>query len=63
MSEKEILGDCKERVALDLARRIHLDTTPVGDVTPKKDEAYWLRLYGRCLKAVNGHRVTGIELD
>lgn len=53
MTEKEtIFGDCPERVALDLAEKIEHATADRGSNPTRRDEAYWIGLYARCLKAV-----------
>lgn len=53
--QKLIVGDCPERVALDLALRIERDTNTAGSSTAR-DEAYWLALYARALAVVRGHQ-------
>lgn len=52
--QKLTVGDCPERVALDLALQIERDTNSPGRST-KRDEAYWTGLYARCFAVVRGH--------
>lgn len=49
----KIMGDCPERVALDLALKIEYETkSEARQQNVARDEAYWLGLYARCLRAV-----------
>jgi hypothetical protein len=47
----QIHSDSKERVAFELAELIAKHS---GLAFEKKDEAYWLTLYDKCLRATKG---------
>lgn len=45
-----------QRVALDLAVKIHATEHPYGGAQPAAPRAYWLDLYAECLYAASGYR-------
>lgn len=49
MSDEVHISDCKERVALDLAMKIALDS---GAQKTERTREWWLKLFSQCHKAV-----------
>jgi hypothetical protein len=52
MADTITLTDSRERVALDLAIRIYIEEK--SSISEAHNRGYWLKLYHRCHKVVQG---------